>query len=437
MNNFYSNKPKYCFMVAFLYSTFFAISIPLASIETSLEIASAPNPVAPGARSLGAGGTSITLSDDATSAYFNPAQLIRLLKKEFSIGFCKMRRKEQLLSGKYPGSMDAHHVSARNINFASVTYPFSLYNRNMVVSLSYQELYDFNRDWKLNLYDNMNIDYLQYGQLTALAMAYCIQIKESISFGITLNYFDNDITNNQWNQKYNLSIQMSDTWLRNYSKEEVYTFKGWNANIGLLWRMKNLTFGAIIKTPFVANIKHDIHISEMDSDNNTITPKESYEERKEKLEMPMSYGIGISYKYSHQFIVAVDFYRTQWDNFIYRDEKGNENSPINGKSASLSNTNPTHQVRMGCEYRFIDRKNKRIIPVRAGVFYDPAPSTGCPDNIYGVSFGFGLTQKLFSFDIAYQYRFGNNIGKDTLKHLNFSQDVKEHKLHLSFILYSY
>ncbi|KJU82207.1 hypothetical protein MBAV_005599, partial [Candidatus Magnetobacterium bavaricum] len=49
---------------------------------------------------------------------------------------------------------------------------------------------------------------------------------------------------------------------------------------------------------------------------------------------------------------------------------------------------------------------KYVVPLRAGVFYDPAPAEGKVDNFYGFSFGSGITFKRFAFDVAYQYRFG-------------------------------
>jgi len=79
---------------------------------------------------------------------------------------------------------------------------------------------------------------------------------------------------------------------------------------------------------------------------------------------------------------------------------------------------------MGAEYLFI--KEKYVIPLRGGIFYDPAPAEGSPDDYFGFSVGSGIAYKRFVFDIAYQYRFGNDVGTSILQNLNFSQDVEEH-----------
>ncbi len=79
---------------------------------------------------------------------------------------------------------------------------------------------------------------------------------------------------------------------------------------------------------------------------------------------------------------------------------------------------------------------KYVFPLCFGVFYDPAPAQGSPDDFYGFSIGSGIAHKRwFSFDIAYQYRFGNNVGSSVLKDWDFSQDVYEHAVYTSVIFY--
>jgi len=94
---------------------------------------------------------------------------------------------------------------------------------------------------------------------------------------------------------------------------------------------------------------------------------------------------------------------------------------------------PTHQVRMGAEYLFITPNY--VIPLRGGIFYDPAPAEGSPDDFYGLSLGSGIAKGRFIFDIAYQYRFGNDVGTSIMKNLNFSQDVDEHTIYSSVIIH--
>jgi len=147
----------------------------------------------------------------------------------------------------------------------------------------------------------------------------------------------------------------------------------------------------------------------------------------------MSYGIGLAYRFSDQLTVSADVYRTEWDDFILKDSQGNKTSPISGRPESESDVDPTYQVRMGGEYLFI--MPKYVIPLRGGMFYDPAPAEGSPDDFFGLSVGSGVAVNPFAFDIAYQYRFGRDVGEHILEGFDFSQDVDEHTVYASVIFY--
>jgi len=56
-------------------------------------------------------------------------------------------------------------------------------------------------------------------------------------------------------------------------------------------------------------------------------------------------------------------------------------------------------------------------------------------TFFGVSLGSGIAYDRFVFDLAYQFRFGNNVGDSILKELDFSQDVREHTVYASVIIH--
>jgi len=95
--------------------------------------------------------------------------------------------------------------------------------------------------------------------------------------------------------------------------------------------------------------------------------------------------------------------------------------------------NATHQVRAGLEYLHI--ANQFIVPVRGGLFYDPAPAERSPDQFYGFSMGSGVARGRFVFDMAYQFRFGNDVGSFDTGEMDFSEDVKEHMIYASLIVH--
>ena len=410
-----------------------------------VEIPSSFNPVGSGARAIGRGGAFIAIADDATAASWNPGGLTQLKTPEASMVVFGVHRKEDNNFGTNPEADGLHSISETDVNYLSAAYPFELFNRNMVVSLSYQRLYDFTRNWNFILSQptsDSNWNYEQDGSLSALGLSYCIRLIPQLSMGFTLNIWNNDLTPNKWEQKYQKTesglFGSGHPYLQKFYKHETYTFEGVNANIGILWRLNyRLTIGAVLKTPFNAEIEHRIRSdSIITSDGKSLEVPQNYT-LNEELKMPMSYGIGFAYNFSDHVSISGDIYKTEWNTCVYKKENGQEVSPFSG-SEEQPDISPSYQMRLGAEYVFIQKEKGYIIPIRAGIFYDPAPSAGSPDNIYGFSLGAGFTKNnRFSIDIAYQYRIGNDVGKLLLPHFQFSQDISEHTLYLSAILYKF
>lgn len=435
--------------------TIFVSCIGLLSFITCLyaqplvrvEIPSSPNPVGSGARALGMGGAFIAIADDATAASWNPGGLIQLEKPEISVVWGYVRRTEDNSFGSNPEASGKQSTNNSNLNYLSAAYPFQAANRNMIVSLNYQRLYDFNRNWNFNL--NMNDPlfttpiantYEQKGDLYALGLAFSAEITPRLSAGVTLNYWGDFINTNKWTQTYS---QVGNISLGSFpgsftaGKVETYGFSGWNANLGFLWKMtEHWTLGGVFKTPFTASIDHEV------SEDNTVTyptyPAANTHtimntKYSEELQMPMSYGLGLAYRFSDKLTISGDVYRTHWDDFLYKNYQGIKTSPISGEPEGSSNIAKTTCFRLGGEYLIIG--NKYVVPLRAGIFYDPAPAEGSPDNYYGFSLGSGIAYGRFIFDIAYQFRFGNGVGASQLRQMNFSQDVREHTIYTSMIIH--
>lgn len=485
---------------------------PVFAAEQAVQIGSSPNPVGSGARALGMGGAFIGVADDATAASWNPGGLIKIPEAfEMSLVGAWFSRSEDNTFEINPEADGSERVSEQNVNYFSMAYRFEAFNRGMAVSLNYQHLYDFSRDWRFSMKpvsqppgdggwipidgdtsipsdippepgdggwlpvdgntsipsdipsggDIINgypppdyegpppettstIDYRQNGSLSALGLAYCIAVVPARFFvGFTLNFWNDNLFNNKWEETYRdltvttipipgeppMVVQNDE-----YRKTDRYSFSGFNYNIGILFTPyegendnEGLDIGLVFKSPFTADIEHEI--TEIGQQKRTVS---------EKLDMPMSYGLGIAYRFSDFFRLSADIYRTEWDDYISRDSGGNEISPITGGPADETDIDPTYQVRLGAEYKFMNPASQYIIPVRGGVFYDPAPAQGSPDKYYGFTLGAGVTKReKFSFDMAFQYRFGNDVNSSLIHsgYEGFSQDVREFMVYSSVIFY--
>ncbi|MCP4352413.1 MAG: hypothetical protein GY795_43695 [Desulfobacterales bacterium] len=413
-----------------------------------IDFPSSPNPVGSGARALGMGGAFIAIADDATAASWNPAGLAQLERPEISFGVDAFHLIEDNTYRTHPEAYENQSVSDWSINYFSTTYPFSFSGYNINISLIYQKLYSFKREWNFSIqdsnesfYEDADYGFNLDGNLSALGIACGVRITPRFSFGLTLNIWDDELTNNEWETKISqrsFGIFGDESFMSTSNSFDRYSFSGFNANFGILWNVNNqLTIGAVLKTPFEADLKHE-HLFNASvkypafpiSDSTTMNALNE----NATMDMPISYGIGFAYRFSNYFKASLDIYRTEWDDFILTDSNGFEMSPITGQSIIESRIDPIHQIRMGAEYLLINPKH--IIPLRCGIFYDSAPAEGSPDDFFGFSIGSGITtMNRLSFDIAYQYRFGNNVGTSILKSWNHSQDVNEHTVYSSVIMY--
>ncbi len=446
--NFASNHKQAVYFLHFIFLILLGGHSTLSAQPLQrIEIPSSFNPVGSGARALGMGGAFIAVADDATAASWNPAGLVQLEEPEMSVVGAYFYREEDLDFGTNPDGNGNQSVSKSRLNYMSATYPFVLWGLNMVVSANYQNLYDLTREWNFVLKQSSDVldiiedvDYDQDGTLSAWGLAYSVQILPTLSFGVTFNFWEDGIYRNDWDQTVVQSgsgtLAGNRFTFESRSKDE-FSFSGFNMNLGILWNVTGgLNFGAVLKTPFTADIKHQSSFSSSIKFPDLPAADSSFSERStehEDLDMPMSYGIGLAYRFSDNFTASFDIYRTEWDDFKLEDSNGNKISPISGLPSSESDVDPTYQARLGAEYLFIT--NKYIIPLRGGVFYDPAPAEGSPDDFYGFSLGSGIAGGRFVFDIAYQYRFGNNVGESILQNFDFSQDVKEHTVYSSIIIH--
>ncbi len=311
----------------------------------------------------------------------------------------------------------------------------------MIVSINYQHLFDFNREWNFPLISDSgarsHADYRQKGMLSAIGIAYAVRVSTNFSLGLTFNIWDDGLTRNRWEQhtfQESTGNDNGQAFMEESHYIDRYSLRGYNANLGFLWHINDrLTIGGVLKTPFKADVEHEygIEASIRYPESPDAYSETSYSVAEEAdLEMPISYGIGFAYRFSDMLTVSLDVYRTEWDNFVFTDSKGNSSSLITAGPAD--EVEPTHQVRMGAEYLFISPKYR--IPIRAGLFYDPAPAQVYPDDFLGITIGAGIGMGPFVFDMACQYRFGEDAGTSVLKNWGFSQDVEEVMVYSSVIV---
>lgn len=419
-------------------------------IPQRISIASSPNPVGSGARATGMGGAFIAVADDATAASWNPAGLTQLRKPEVSFALSYFKRREDYHSDSHPEAEGLQEVRATDLNYLSVAYPFELLQRNMIVSLNYQRLYEFDRDINArftsrsldsSLFAEQKMDFRQQGKLAALSPAYAIQVTPDLALGVTFNIWtDNLFWSNGWEADTVVKGRFGrpgkqSSYFKEKDHDRYYGFSGFNMNIGFLWNINRyVSIGGVVKTPFTGRLRHErkVHTTVATPyisgsfDKDTIRVDEDVD-----LEMPLSYGMGVAVRLTDALTISGDIYRTEWSHFILEDGHGNRISPVTGERSYASDVHPTHQVRLGAEYLII--LTRTVIPLRCGVFYDPEPSQKSPEDYWGLSLGTGVSIGNLILDFSYQFRWGNDVEGDVLNIPSTKADVTQHLIMASAI----
>ncbi|MBI5055715.1 MAG: outer membrane protein transport protein [Nitrospirae bacterium] len=408
--------------------------------QDQVEFSSTLNPVGSGARATGMGGAFIAVADDATAASWNPAGLIKLEKPEVSAVYSLFRRKQGYSSDAHPEIATENKMESDSLNYASVAVPFTAFNRNMLVSLNYQRLYEMNKmvDFEFIPQGSSVTQYIEFdqeGQLYAISPALAVQVTPEFYIGATLNLWKDWAGRNGWVMKQKTVAGNSFQTTAIDFRDEV-DFEGVNGHLGFLWTINgNFTVGGVYKTAFDADLRHKftetvtldvpslgIHEESPDSDSFDTS-----------MEMPASYGVGLAYRHSDVWTVAFDIYRTDWSEFVLTDRDGNETNPVTREPISKGSLKDTTQIRLGTEYLHI--RGTYVFPLRFGLFYDPEPAMGSVDDFYGISIGGGLVHGRIAIDWSYVYRTGNNTTGDIPSVKGSSADIYQHAAMVSSIFY--
>lgn len=462
-------KRKQAYIIAIILSALVLLSIESYAVD--FDMSSTLNPAGSGARATGMGGAFIGVADDATAASWNPAGLVQLEKPEVSAAYRHFYRKQRYYSPSHPESAEADTIDTDSLNYASIAYPFVMFNRNVVISLNHQRLYELDKYVSGSFITPTNVsgnittdittgfDMKRDGNLHSLSPAIAAQVVPGLYLGATLNIWDNTLQNNGWRTKKIITTTTDMTTvfvgIGTLERNDVTTttnrqdasFEGINQHFGFLWEMTDsLTVGGVYKTPFDA----DIRINQTEDRINTCTsnsnffgvpsttdcsaaPIQTSSLITQMMRMPPAYGIGLSYRHSDNLTLAFDVYRTEWSRFVIREGDNNEKNPLSGNDVSEGRLEDTTQVRTGAEYLFIGEKY--VIPVRAGLFYDPEPGTGHVDDFYGFSLGTGISYGNIALDTSYQFRMGNDATGDLQDISDSRVNIRQHVWMVSMIMY--
>jgi long-subunit fatty acid transport protein len=410
----------------------FGIALPRA-----LTFATSPSPVGSGARAQGQAVAFIGVADDATAASHNPGGLVQLERPEVSmVGSYFLRVENQDVT--QPATMVAdQRLQSFDLNYLSLAYPLRLFQRSLVVSLNFQRLFDLQGVTETSsgfTIPDPTTGFLagvgrhavhseQKGGLFSISPALAVQLSPAVSVGMAVNFWP-PILDNGWKQDVNIVSTghvFSGNRLVPFTAtgriREEFDFEGVNITAGFLWTISSVfSLGGVVRSPFTASVRRTNRSSlqvTLHDDSAPVSSACTFQETLD-LDMPLSYGLGLAARLSTHLRLALDVARVHWSNFrlqashqepVACAEVLSVATPVGkGQAILQGESEDTTSVRLGAEYLWVFPTV--VLPLRAGVFYDPEPGAGGTDAFFGISLGAGLTIGPWLFDAAYTFRTG-------------------------------
>jgi len=267
-----------------------------------------------------------------------------------------------------------------------------------------------------------------------LAASYGVDTTAKLSLGVSINIWDDNITGDSEykNTEYTTSqfqfgpavFPIDPLRERNWYKVD----RGVSAVFGALYRFsKQITLGAVIKPPYQLEVERHRLVEQMAAAGKNVNF--DYESSAE-LEFPWVLGLGAAWRPCDNLTVSSDVTWTEWSEYRFA-EYGIEVNPLDRTADELQDV---ATVRLGCEYLLIH--DRYVVPLRCGVGYDPMPGVGETYHCFTASAGTGIQlNDRVSIDLAYEYRWGEDVNDHFLRLPGATQDTARHRVLLSMIVY--
>lgn len=342
-----------------------------------------------GPRARGMGGAYIALADDPSAATWNPAgsSLLDRPQTSFSIMYFRPRIEgnpqltRQRDSISIPESFSTSYEGLRNrgrIPYGSLVIPGKVLGRQMVASVSYRTVAELFSNLNLKT-DTTTFTQSIKGELNILNLAVGTKLLDRVALGAGLNVFMGgydrlDVLSYTLNagpyyQYYDTTafLQYQNRWLQDSH------YRGANYEIGGMYFGDKYRVGVLVRTGFVLKDKFEIQrgdtiFSDGIAGTFFINPPGVVYKNELPLQMPVTIGLGFSYKALENLTLAMDYEFRNYKKARYQLSDSLFNPAAESKSKEL-NWQGDHQVRFGLEYIYATPIGK--IPVRVGVRNEP------------------------------------------------------------------
>jgi hypothetical protein len=410
------------------------------------------------ARAMGMGNSFLSLSDDASAMYFNPAGLGLINRMEFATGFDYLSLNNKTA---FFGTEKEYATSATSLNQAALVFPFPTVRGSLVFGVAYNQskqlegalkfdgfnagtnsmiqelsgkgsipywlyLTDSLGNTAINGNLNQSGSTLESGALREWVFSGAIEAEKNFFVGVNVSILSGKYTNDREYFEddtkgiyYNVALDPVDPLTKKFQSFELknslnWEITGWDVKFGLLYQLQKIArFGITVQLPKTYTIKEEFITEGASSfgtgkyyslDPNDYTDKVEYD-----VVTPFTFAGGASVNIEGLIVSAdatlIDYTQTKFDNA----------SGISGTAVSAMNKDIKDNLRAvvnynaGLEY-FIPRTGLRL---RAGYFIQRSPYLDDPSQYDRQYYSFGAGAMISDnamVDLAYMHGWWDDIG---------------------------
>jgi long-subunit fatty acid transport protein len=352
-----------------------------------------------GVRAMGMGGAYAGVADDFTAVFWNPAGLAQIQRREVHLGFLRNSKENVATVGQGTALAASATADVSNTRFGSLgfVYPYPVYRGAFVLAAGFNRVKDF--DWGLNLptipvrrdaSNNVIGDSLAFedsfvheGEMSITSIAAAFDVSPTMSVGLTLNLISGE---NKTESTFS-SLDTEDLFLeRRFLDKEFFSddFETtWSAILGGMmhgpgtdpqWRLgATITTGPTHKVSFTYRAPPDTAFTLIEFDDGRVESTRSTSfDGSYKIDLPLSFGLGGSYKPVPNVLLAGSLHATEWTQTEYADR---DNFQLRTDTSFEDQYDDILRYHLGVEWQV----PWVALDLRGGYYTDPLPFIGPRD----------------------------------------------------------
>ncbi len=426
-------------------------AVPVCAVDIDHDdssLAAQPVAIGAGARAMGMGGAFAAVADDATASTWNPAGLTQCERPEASLSASLTRFRAESVDGS------ADQDTRAEIDHAAAMLPFFALGCMQTVGVSWMRQYDMGRSvaWETITTGDLSVDERQTrqreGSLATLGVTWAVEPTPGLSFGATLNRWDDRLTGaSSYEEHATLAgtSVFSDAGLELFRTvdtvdidSEMEVRSGTSLVLGAMWQATPwLTMGAVFRPAATLDLRrerHSVQVLEQSSfgfpDPTSVTTTHSTTDF--TVRMPPMATLAFALRPDDARTLAFDATWTRWAEF--RILEGSDQSSPLSPAVDPEDFPDLWTLRLGYEQAVVLDRVVLVPRVGAVVEWTPAiteaPDMTRTDEVeadsdrwLGASAGLGVFTRSVLWDLAVQVRHARDAGSGQFTSADESADV--------------